>query len=177
MTRFISRRLSRLRRDDSGNASVEFVIIFPVFVMFLLFSIELSVITLRHAMLERGLDLTVRQIRLGYATPPNHPTIKNMVCEFSHLGGNCSENLRLEMKPVDIRAYSGLDATPDCSDEAQPTKPVRQFVPGQRNQLMLLRACLKYDPMMPQDILGKALKKDSSGQAAVVSMSAFVQEP
>jgi len=175
--RFIADRLSRFRRGDSGNASVEFVIIFPVFMMLLLFSIELSVITLRHAMLERGLDLTVRQIRLGYATPPNHPTIKGMVCDFSKLGGNCDTNLRLEMKPVDIRAYTGLDQTADCTDAAQPTKPVRQFAPGQRNQLMLLRACLKYDPMMPRAALGSVLKKDGNGQAAVVSMSAFVQEP
>lgn len=177
MIRLLRQRVRRFRRGDDGTASVEFVIIFPVFMLFLLFSLELSFITLRHAMLERGLDLTVRQIRLGYATPPNHPTIKGMVCDFSRLGGNCVENLRLEMKPVDPRAYAGLETVVDCTDRAEPTKPVKQFTPGQRNQLMLLRACLKYDPLLPDGVLGNALRKDSSGQAAVVSISAFVNEP
>ena len=177
MIRFLRNRLARFRRDDGGNASIEFVIIVPVFIALLVFSIELSLITLRHALLERGLDLTVRQIRLGYAIPPDHPTIKNMVCDFSKLGGNCRENLRLEMKPVDIRAYASLDPIPDCTDAAEPTKPVRKFDPGQTNQLMLLRACLTYSPLMPEATLGRALAKDSSGQAAVVSMAAFVQEP
>ena len=177
MIRALSRRLRRFRRAEDGNASIEFVIIFPVFMMFLIFALELSFITLRHAMLERGLDLTVRQIRLGYATPPNHPTIKNMVCDFARLGGNCTENLRLEMRPIDPRAYVGLNAVADCTDRAEPTAPVKQFTPGQRNDLMILRACLKYDPLMPDAVLGRALQKDSSGQSAVVSVSAFVNEP
>ena len=177
MIRALSQRLRRFRRGDDGNATVEFVIIFPVFMMFLVFSLELSFITLRHAMLERGLDLTVRQIRLGYATPPNHSTIKNMVCDFSQLGGNCAENLRLEMKPINPRAYAGLDTTADCTDRGEPTKPVKQFTPGQQNELMILRACLKYDPLLPNGVLGKALRKDASGQSAVVSISAFVNEP
>jgi Flp pilus assembly pilin Flp len=177
MIRALSRRLGRFRRAEDGNASVEFVLIFPIFMMFLIFALELSFITLRHAMLERGLDLTVRQIRLGYATPPNHATIKDMVCDFSRLGGNCSENLRLEMQPIDPRAYVGLNTVVDCTDRAEPTKPVNNFSPGQRNDLMILRACLKYDPLMPQAVLGRALAKDSSGQAAVVSVSAFVNEP
>ncbi|MDW3118993.1 MAG: TadE/TadG family type IV pilus assembly protein [Roseovarius pacificus] len=73
MIRFLRNRLARFRRDDGGNASIEFVIIVPVFIALLVFSIELSLITLRHALLERGLDLTVRQIRLGYAIPPITP--------------------------------------------------------------------------------------------------------
>jgi len=177
MIRALSNRLRRFRRGTDGNSSVEFVIIFPLFMTFLLFSLELSFITLRHAMLERGLDLTVRQIRLGYATPPNHPTIKGMVCEYARLGDDCLENVRLEMKPIDPRAYAGLDEVADCTDRAEPTKPVKQFTPGQRNQLMILRACLKYDPLLPTVALGKALSKDASGQSAVISISAFVNEP
>ncbi len=177
MIRPLARSLARFRRGTDGAVTVEFVIVFPVLMLFLLFALELSFITLRHAMLERGLDLTVRQIRLGYATPPDHPTIKGMVCDFSKLGGNCEQNLRLEMKPVDPRAYSGLDPRADCFDAAEPTRPVRQFTAGQRNQLMILRACLKYSPFFPGATLGEALHTDSSGMAAVTSMAAFVQEP
>lgn len=164
-------------RDEGGSASVEFVLVFPVYLSMLLMSIELGFITLRHSLLERGLDIAVREIRLGTGTAPQHDEIKELICENAIMILDCENSLRLEMRSADIRAFNSLDATADCTDAAEPTKPVRQFTPGQENQLMLLRACLRYNPLFPEDALGSALTKDASGQAAVVVMSAFVQEP
>ena len=169
--------LRRVQKDESGNASVEFFIIFPVFVMMLLASIELGFITLRHTMLERGMDLAVREIRLGTGTAPQHGQIKQLVCDGAAFIRNCDTQLQLEMTSADIRSFAALGETPDCTDAAEPSKPVREFTPGQQNELMLLRACYKYDPIFPDDMLGSALVKDASGQAAIVSMTAFVQEP
>jgi hypothetical protein len=164
-------------RDDSGTATVEFVLLVPVYLSMLIFAIELSFITLRHTMIERGLDIAVREVRLGTGTAPQHDQIKRMVCDNAILVQSCETNLRLEMRPADIRAYDSLDSTIDCTEAAAPSKPVRQFTPGQQNQLMLLRACLKYDPMFPDRALGDALDTDVSGQAVIVSTTAFVQEP
>ena len=169
--------LARFRGEDKGTASVEFVLVFPVFLSLMLMSIELGFVTLRHTLLERGLDMAVRDIRLGTGTAPQHDQIKQMVCDYAGFIKNCDQNLRLEMSPTDLRAYSGLDSTPDCTDKAEPTKPLRGFKHGTQNQLMLLRACYRYEPFFPDDFLGKALVQDSSGQASIVSMTAFVQEP
>ena len=65
----------------------------------------------------------------------------------------------------------------DCTDAAEPARPVRQFTNGQQNELMLMRACLRFDPLFPDAFLGSALKTNSSGESAVVAVSAFVQEP
>jgi hypothetical protein len=54
---------------------------------------------------------------------------------------------------------------------------LRQFDPGQPNELMLLRACYKYKPITPVGSVGAAMPKDAEGYAAIVSFSAFVQEP
>lgn len=169
--------LRRFLREEGGNASVEFVLVFPAYLALMLMSIELGFVTLRHTLLERGLDIAVREVRLGTGTAPQHDEIKDLICQNALMIRDCATTLRLEMRSADIRAFNSLDTTADCTDAAEPTKPVKQFVNGQQNQLMLLRACLRFDPLFPDDALGSALTKDASGQSSIVSMTAFVQEP
>lgn len=177
MTPRLAAFLRRFGRGEAGSASVEFVLVLPVFLSFLFMSIELGFITLKHTLLERGLDVAVREVRLGTGTAPTHDDIKTLVCDNAMFILNCQDNLRLEMAPADLRAFGSLDTSVDCTDKSAETNPVRTFVPGQQNQLVLLRACLKYDPIFPDAALGSALSKDSSGQARIISMTAFVQEP
>ena len=177
MTRRRSHLLRRFAREDSGTASVEFMILVPFLIGFITFSIELGAVTLRSAMLERGLDIAVREIRLGTGTVPQHDAIKQIICDNALVINNCESKLRLEMVPTDLRNFAGLDPTPDCTDAEEPTLPVRNFIPGAQNQLMLLRACVKYEPIFPEALLGSALVKDASGDVSMVTMSAFVQEP
>lgn len=169
--------LRRFRKDDSGNASVEFVIVFPVYLALMLMSIEMGFITLRHTLLQRGMDIAVRDIRLGTGTAPQHDEIKEMICENALMIRDCDTTLRLEMRAANIREFSTLGSPIDCTDAAEPSKPVKEFTPGQQNELMLLRACLRFDPLFPDRTLGSALTKDASGQSSVYAMTAFVQEP
>lgn len=173
----LTSRLSRLRRDERGSATVEFAILAPFFIMFIAFAIELGMLSLRAAMLERGLDIAVREVRLGTGTAPDHDEIKQIICDNASVIADCDTSLRLEMIPTDLRSFATLDTTPDCTDASEPSKPVRNFIPGGQNQLMLLRACLKYSPMFPDQMLGDTLVKDSSGDVALTTVSAFVQEP
>mgnify|MGYP001826621694 CR=1 FL=1 len=177
MKRRLSNLLRESVRDESGTASLEFVMVVPLFFVLLLFSIELGFVTLRATMLERGLDIAVREIRLGTGNVPTHDQTKAIICENAIIISNCTEKLQLEMVPNDLRNYVTLNTTPDCTDTAEPTKPVRAFIAGAENQLMVLRACVKFEPIFPNAILGAALGKDSSGEAALVATTAFVQEP
>lgn len=178
MTRSFKHFLRRFGRDDSGTASLEFVLVAPFFLGIMIFSIELGFVTMRATFLERGLDMAVREVRLGTGTAPQHDDIKQIICDNSIMINDCESNLRLEMRPADIRSFSALDAEADCTDQAEPAKPVREFVPGQQNELMLLRACLKFRPLFPASVLGaKLISDDSSGQAALIATTAFVQEP
>lgn len=177
MINHIKQSLRRFTRDEDGLVSAEFMILFPLFMALMVMSLELSLITLRHTMLERGLDMAVRDIRLGTGTAPTHDAIKDRICEEAYVITNCAESVRLEMVPTDMRDLSTLGDTVQCTDKEETGAPVLSFTPGQQNQLMFLRACAKYDPIFPTWQLARALSRDSSGQIAIVAMSAFVQEP
>lgn len=177
MMSFIRKHVFRLARDESGTATVEFVLVFPVYLALMIMSLELSLMTLRATMLERGLDMAVRDIRLGTGTAPTHDAIRDRICEEAFTIVDCENNLRLEMVPTDIRNLTSLGDNVQCTDRSEQGAPVLKFTPGQQNQLMFLRACVKYDPIFPGWDLATKLTKDDHGQVALVSMSAFVQEP
>ncbi|SFN46912.1 TadE-like protein [Roseovarius lutimaris] len=169
--------LRHFRRCEDGTASLEFVLVAPVFISLLIMSIELGFVTVRNTMLERGMDIAVREIRLGTGSAPQHDAIKQIICDNTVVINDCMGNLRLEMRSTDIRAFNALDPEADCNDNAEPAKPLRKFEAGDENELMLLRACLKYNPLFPEEVLGSALRKDDSGQVEMIAMTAFVQEP
>jgi Flp pilus assembly pilin Flp len=180
MMRPLKHLFSRLKHDESGSPTVEFVLVIPIYISLLLISVELGMITLRHALLERGLDIAVRTVRLSTINVPEYAQIKTLVCANALFLDNCNATLRLEMKRTDIRNYVPMGPIL-CEDSASPTTPGNIDLTfdnsGLPNQLMQIRACYRFDPFIPSGLLGQALSKDTNGQAAIVSTSAFVQEP
>lgn len=177
MKRKLRHLLNRFRRCESGQSTVEFAITFPAVITILLSGIELGFVNLQHSMLERAMDMTVRDIRLGTGAAPQHDEIKALICQRAGFVQACEENLRLEMVRVDPRNWNGISATPDCTDKSEEVAPVRNFVNGLDNELMILRACAKIDPVFPTTGLGANIPKDAYGQYALVATSVFVQEP
>lgn len=174
----IRRSLRSFLRSQTGSATIEFAITFPALITVLLSGIELGFVTLQQAMLERALDITVRDIRLGTGNAPQHDEIKDLICERAGFISNCGASLRLEMVQVDPRAWTAIDPDPDCIDRSAEVAPVRGFVNGQDNELMILRVCAMIDPVFPTTGLGKTLADGgTSGQYALVTVAAFVQEP
>lgn len=173
----VSAFLGRFRRSEDGTATVEFALTFPIVMFTMVSAIELGMVSLHHSMLERAMDLTVRDIRLGTGTAPQHDEIKTLICQRAAFIGDCDSNLRLEMVQVNPRNWMNLSPVPDCTDKSEEVAPVRSFVNGMENELMILRACAKINPMFPTSGLGKNMIKDGAGQYSLVSSTAFVQEP
>ena len=171
--------LRRFRGSEQGSATVEFAIMFPFFITLFLSSVEMGMIHLHHSMLERGLDMAVRDIRLGTGSNPSHDDIKDAICDYAGVLPKCDANLRLEMILVDPRAYVAPPSTPDCIDHSEDPLPLRNFAHGGSNQMMLLRACYVFSPIFPTAGLGYQLVEDGdgAGNAAMSAASAFVQEP
>jgi hypothetical protein len=168
----------RFRRDEEGAAVVEFAITFPAMLFLLLSGVELGMMSLQHQALERALDLTVRDIRLGTGSAPQHNEIKDLICERAGYVGNCGDNLRLEMVLLNPRDWVDIDVGADCTDQSQEVAPYRSFVnDAGENELMVMRACAKIDPVFPTTWLGANFVKDGAGQYALVSTTVFVQEP
>ena len=178
MTRKRRTFLRRFRRDEDGATPViEFVIMFPLLITLLLTAFELSIFAFRQNWLDRGLDLAVRDVRLNTGSSYTHVQLKQMICEYSGFLKNCQDHLKLEMNPINPRAFAGFAGTADCVDVAQPLLPSRSFVHGSEHELMLLRACYLYDPVFARLGLGRAMTVDGNRYFPMVSLSAFVQEP
>jgi hypothetical protein len=171
--------LHRFRNDEDGNMVIEFVIFVPLLFTIFMTSVELGIYSMRQMWLDRGLDMTVRLVRLGTGATPDHDALKDMICERAGFIPDCSTSLKLEMQPVDPRNFAGIATPIDCVDQSQPVLPedAPTYVAGQEHDLMLLRACVKFDPIFPTTGLGFSFVKDGSGQVQMSAMSAFVQEP
>lgn len=177
MIRSVTRALRRFRRKEDGQMLVEFALALPLMFTLFLTSVELGIYSMRQTFLDRGMDMTVRMVRLNTGADYTHTDLKQMICDFSGFLPECGTTLRLEMNPIDPRAFSGFGGSADCVDTSQPVEPLRSFVQGGQHDLMLLRACYMFKPVFATTGLGKEFTKDGSGRVKMTSVSAFVQEP
>ncbi|TNJ41811.1 TadE/TadG family type IV pilus assembly protein [Phaeobacter sp. B1627] len=170
-------RLRRFREADDGNATIEFAILFPLMLLVLFASVELGLITVRQIMLERAMDMTVRDIRLGTGGNMQHDDIRDRICARSGFIDDCATSLRLEMVQLDPFAWGGVNSDPDCVSVIEEVEAVTTFVNGGSNDLMFLRACMSFDPVFPHWGLADSMQKDGQGRIRLYASSAFVQEP
>ena len=161
--------------DESGAASVEFVLVAPVFLALVFSMFEAGWLMTQSMMLERGLDLTVRDLRIGSYDKLTHTEFKKTICSNSQIIRNCEENIVLEMVPVN--SVADVPSTTVCRDRTTTDTPVTTFTPGAETQITFIRACVIIDPIMPGMGLGLHLPKDESGGMALVTYSAYVSEP
>lgn len=178
----VARRARSFCRREDGSSTIELVILLPVYVTMFLMAFEGGRISLNHVMLERGLDLTVRDVRLGVqigtSPEPTHAELKARICDYSRIIPDCLNQLQLEMISMDVRAWSTqLDGPIRCVDRALEVQPAVQFTNGGNNELMVLQVCSLFDPVVPSSGLGKHIPKQSGGAYALVASSAFVMEP
>jgi hypothetical protein len=180
MARVLTRlrvRLRRAARDEDGASTIPFVIFVPFFLMLVTSSLESGMLMMRHVMLERSVDLAVRGLRLGIWTPPTHTELKRTICNNAGLIPNCMNTLLIELRPIDKTTWQPLASGPVCVDRANPILPVTDFDGGTGDDMMLIRACAKFDPIFPMTGLGFQLPKDNTGAYALISSTAFVNEP
>ncbi|MGY3437423.1 MULTISPECIES: TadE/TadG family type IV pilus assembly protein [unclassified Marinovum] len=178
MTNRMTQSLRRFAREEAGSVeTISFAIWMPLLIFTLLTSLEVGAYTARATMLERSLDQTVRSIRLGTGSAPQHDEIKEMICERAVILSDCATNLRLEMVQRDPRNWDALPGSADCVDASLEVAPVRAFEAGQSNELMVLRACAKISPIFPITWFAAAVQKDGAGDYSLIAATSFVQEP
>jgi Flp pilus assembly protein TadG len=173
----LMKRLGRFGRTERGSATVEFVILFPAFMTILLSGIETSVLMTRQLMLERSLDMVMREIRIGTMTKPTHDEVKQELCKRALVIPHCMSAVMLEMRTVDTTTWNVPLDGKSCVDRTEEVNVPQNFVPGQRNNLMMVRACAVFDPWFPTSGLGAQLPRDASGGYRLIATSGFVNEP
>lgn len=175
--------LRDFRDDEEGVVTVEFVIIFPIFFFFFLMTVESGIISFQHFRLERAVDLTVRDIRLGIMQDPTRREMLEDICERAGTIPNCETELQIELLVNDLRNWQTVSSSIQCIDRGEDPPSGDSVLPtGDDNELMYMRVCARIDPLMPTTGLGKAIvdrnsTSSAAGSYALVSTAAFVIEP
>lgn len=173
----LARKLRGFARKEDGAVTFDFIFVFPVAFMMFIMAYEVGMLSTRHVMLERGLDRTVREVRIGRILSPTHDMLKDRICEYASIIPDCSNNLRLEMLTNNPRAWTPLSKSVACVDREENAPPVITFNPALNNELMILRACALFDPMVPLGVIGQTIPKESGDAYGLVATSSYVMEP
>ena len=167
----------RFTKSESGAATVEFVLVFPFFLGLFLSAYEVAVMNTRAVMVERAMDIAVREIRLGTGGTVNYPGVIEEVCKLAYLIHDCEDAMKIEMTAVNMQNWTGFPNDTECVDRRLPAQPVTDFSNGLQNELMLIRMCVVVDPVFMNFGVGRSMPKDDTGGYQIMSMSAFVNEP
>jgi len=174
---FMRRLFRRMMREEDGTATIPFVMFVPFFLILVMSSIEMGMLMIRSVLLDRALDLAVRDLRLGIWQPASSGDLKSRICNYAGILADCDNDLLVELRPVSKITWSPLSSGPICVDRSQQVQPLTTFSPGTSNEMMLVRACVKVYPLFPTSGFGFSLTKDATGAYALVAASAFVNEP
>ena len=168
----------RFLKDEDGNASMEFAILFPFFMFIFVSIVELGFITTRAILLERGVDMAGREVRLELIPNLSHSTLRDRICLHSTILTNCKSDLFVELQGFDENAAFPQNQA-ECRDRSDEDdlSPKTNFSPGLRSEIMFIRACMIVDPLVPGLGIGLGLPRASGGGHQLVSFTAFMNEP
>jgi len=167
------KKMRGFRTDENGSSSLEFVLVASVFLTGFFWVFETGLILTKKIMLERAVDMTVRELRLFSSPAFTHDYIKNKICDRALLLDDCSNNLLLELEVLDLAA--GFSSPISCVDKENDVTPVTTWQPGQRNEIIYMRACIVIYPKLTQAF---AMFKDTATSGFnLYADTAFVNEP
>nr|WP_281494215.1 TadE family protein [Jannaschia sp. S6380] len=167
---------------ERGAATVEFVLLMPAFIMVFISSFDSSLLLIRQVMLERAVDIAVREVRLDTPGNVTQNQIRNSICNRARILPDCNENLLVELSEVQRPAYSLPDSDAPCVNQLTSISPRAAFATDRTGKLILLRACYSVRPALPMAIntinrtLASNLVNDDDGTIRMVTMTAFVVE-
>lgn len=179
----LHRRMRNWLRDESGTMMVELAITAPLLFLLFFITVEFSYLKVRQISLDHVTDVTFRELRLGLIPDADHDTVKAEICDKALaqlLLWDCSDNLLLEVREVAKSDWSINAADPICLDTTpeEDYEPPIVFTTGIENQMMIARTCLIQRSLFPpMQMLMSIPRYDDLGNFAVVSKSAFVNEP
>ncbi|QYK43615.1 MAG: pilus assembly protein [Paracoccaceae bacterium] len=174
------RMLARFKRREDGGAMVELVIVMPVMMLVFMAAFESGMYMTRQIMLERGVDLTIRDLRLGaldVSAANGHDVLKTAICDRTPFLRDCDSTIRIELRPVSTTTWNLPTDSTTCFDRDEELNPSLRPNPGVENQLMLVRVCVIQDAIFPGANIGSGIVRDTQGGYALVTVASFVNEP
>ena len=80
MTSLVGRPLRRILGREDGNATIEFAILFPAFMLIFMSVFEIGMLMTRYMMFDRALDVAVREVRISANREFTQDQVKTLLC-------------------------------------------------------------------------------------------------
>lgn len=173
--------LSPDRRED-GAATVEFVLLLPAFLMVFISSFDASILLTRQVMLERAVDIVVRDIRLDTSNTQTQRQLTSRICNRARILPDCTQNLLIEMTEVAAPLYETPGIDTPCVNQLTSIVPRTTFTANRTGRMIMLRACYSVQPVLPLAVLSvnrtlaSNLINNDDGTVRMVTSTAFVVE-
>jgi TadE-like protein len=171
------KRLSRAFRREEGTSTVEFVLCIPAFMMIFMMSFESGMFMTKSVLLDRAVDMTIRDLRLGRIVNPTSAKLKAEICDKTVIISECVTSIMIELAPINQTTWVMPATSVTCIDRDQAIQPLVTMDVGSDNEIMLVRVCILVDSLFPRVGLGKKLVKGNHGEIGLIAVSAFVNEP
>ena len=176
----------RFMRRENGAAAAEVAILFPLITWPFFVTMEAGFMQMRRIMFERAVDVVARDIRLGDKALVGHvdgdpnaqfKAIRQRVCDEALVLPDCMADLMLEMTPVDVATFQPPAENAQCVNRSEQINEPTKLTVGSMNQMMMMRFCVLYDPILPGAGIGARMQQVAGGGVAIVSTTFFVNEP
>ena len=148
----------------------------------------------RTVMLERAVDISVRDIRLGNGRVPEFAAVKENICENAIIFPKCDETIHVYMEEVAIApgAIAAVTGPARCVNRfsEDPQYNEDDYNVGTTNTMMVVQVCAVVSPFFPTTGIGLGLQNAdlgvrdengdpaaNGGMMAIVATTAFVNEP
>ncbi|MCB5199775.1 hypothetical protein LGQ03_11045 [Loktanella sp. TSTF-M6] len=172
----LTQRLGARLSPESGSASIPFLLVAPAFFFIFVNAFEIQVHSVRQVMVDRALDLAVRDVRVGYLKVPTHDDLTARLCYYAKVIENCERDIRLEMIKVDPRNWVTPAVSAPCRDREEEATdfPIGSL---ENNDLMILRVCILFDPTFNYAGVGRKIVEPGKEYYALRAASSYVVEP
>ncbi len=169
--------LRRFWRREDGTASIEFVLMVPLLLTVFATGIEAGLMMVRETMLDRAVDMAMRDVRLGRLAGATHDQLKAAICARTVAIPDCENVLKIHMTPISTATWALPSGMPVCRDRTSAINPVTTVNPGLVEDIMLVRVCAVADAIFPSSGLAAGLQLDGAGGYRLMAVSTFVNEP
>lgn len=152
----------------------------PMFLYVFMASFEIGLYMIRLTLLDRAVDITAREIRLGSLADPTAENIKAMICQNASVLPNCADTLRLSLERVETTTWTMPATETVCVNRGEDKVEVVDALddnPTERKVLMIMRGCIRADALFPSIGVAAALPLDGKGGYRLAAVSAFLNEP
>ncbi len=174
----------RRARDEDGASTVAFVLIFPVFIGIVLAGAEAGWLMTRYMMVERGVDIAMRDVRLGLAGDEvTYTELVDRICDATSVVDDCSTNLVVATQVLEDDAEA-VDPDPaPCFDNSFSASEIASFNPAdeyeeaETSQTVVVKVCAVVQPIFKDFGLSAVLRLDGAGGFPIRTASAFKHEP